>query len=163
MTKQSRTAQGQGKSVAGFLATIQTITKGVGYAYRGQANKDWLLESGAERRIESAISEVTPPAPSKQNATQPITSALERDDGSLLPDSMVDYHSNLLTEARHKGFGLPDGRELWDLELLTQLQHFGAATCLLDFTQNALVALYLLVEVMIVRTGKYSVFPTAIF
>ena len=55
---------------------------------------------------------------------------------------MVEYHRGLLNEARQKGFGLADGRRLPDLELLTELQHFGAATCMLDFTESALVALY---------------------
>ena len=41
-----------------------------------------------------------------------------------------------------KGFGYFGGRELTDLELLAQLQHFKAATMLLDFSEQALVALY---------------------
>ena len=146
MTEQSESTQEPGTLVAHYLDKIQKITKGAGYAYRGQADvhTDWRLESGAARRIRSAIStaKATYSEPSKQNSTQPITSARKKDEGWLLPHNMVDYHRNLLDEARHKGFGLPDGRELWDLELLTQLQHFGAATCLLDFTESALVALY---------------------
>ena len=33
-------------------------------------------------------------------------------------------------------------RQLSDLELLAELQHFGAATCLIDFSRSALVALW---------------------
>ena len=32
--------------------------------------------------------------------------------------------------------------ELCDLELLADLQHYGAATCLIDFTQSPLTALW---------------------
>ena len=34
------------------------------------------------------------------------------------------------------------GRQLSDLEILAELQHFGAATCLIDFSRSALVALW---------------------
>lgn len=50
------------------------------------------------------------------------------------------YESQLLDNARLAGHGHVDGRRLNDLELLTVLQHHGAATRLLDFTENVLVA-----------------------
>ena len=143
MTEQSKSTQEPGTLVAHYLGEIEKKTiPGVAYVYRGQANACWLLESGAERRVKLAIKTATPSVASKQNETPPIISALKKDDGSLPHGSMEEYHNNLLTTARHKGFGLLDGRHLSDLELLTELQHFGAATCLLDFTENALVALY---------------------
>ena len=40
------------------------------------------------------------------------------------------------------GHDLKDGRKLYDLELLAELQHHGAATCLIDFTSRFLVALW---------------------
>ena len=59
------------------------------------------------------------------------------------------------------GFGVQDGRELKDLELLTELQHFGAATCLLDFTENAFVALYMACKDLDTVDGKVYVLPDA--
>ena len=55
----------------------------------------------------------------------------------------MDYHRSLLIEpARTKGFGIDDGNRISDLQLLAKLQHFGAATGLLDFTWDPLVALW---------------------
>ena len=55
----------------------------------------------------------------------------------------AEYHEKVLIEpARTRGFGLDDGRELSDLEILAKLQHFGAATGLLDFTYSPLIALW---------------------
>ena len=142
MTKQkhSNSKQRRVKTVACYLEEIKDITaQGTAYAYRGQADAGWELESGVARRIRAASPASTS---SKQSATQPIKSALEMAYEQLLPDSMMQYQNNLLTEARRKGFGVVDGRKLLDLELLTELQHFGAETCLLDFTESALVALY---------------------
>ena len=48
----------------------------------------------------------------------------------------------LLESAGLRGFRERQGRGHSDLELLAELQHNGAATCLIDFTTNALIALW---------------------
>ena len=103
------------------------------------------MESAAERRIRKAIEEgqknknvgKTKKIKAKQERTterEVIKYALE--------NSLPNYLNRLLDGADQKGFGIRDGRQLNDLELLTELQHFGAATCLLDFSTDPLVALY---------------------
>ena len=47
-----------------------------------------------------------------------------------------------MKKARSLGHDQRDGKQLPDLELLAELQYFGAATCLIDFTRSALVALW---------------------
>lgn len=52
----------------------------------------------------------------------------------------INYNKNLITEAR-KNF--PDSyAKLSDLEVLADIQHKGGATCLVDFSKNALIALW---------------------
>ena len=48
----------------------------------------------------------------------------------------------LLESAGLRGFRERQGKKHSDLELLAELQHNGAATCLIDFTTNALIALW---------------------
>lgn len=74
---------------------------------------------------------------------------------------MIFSQSELLDDARTKGFGVQDGRVLTDLELLTELQHFGAATCLLDFTEDPLVALYMACKDLDTKDGQVYVLPDA--
>jgi len=89
------------------------------YAYRGQGNAIWDVESAAYRRIKNTLE--TPPD----------------------MEMFIHHHeTRLLEPARMNGYGFKDGRILNDLELLADLQHHAAATCLIDFTCNFLVALW---------------------
>lgn len=56
--------------------------------------------------------------------------------------SFLEYHNRLLDRCKLQNYDKRGGAQLDELELLADLQHYGAATCLLDFTRNALVALW---------------------
>ena len=85
--------------------------------YRGLADAAWEVESSAYRRIKP-------------------------EDGETPPRVFQNYIQRLLDRAGLQGFKRREGDEFSELELLAQLQHNGAATCLIDFTENALVALW---------------------
>ena len=57
-------------------------------------------------------------------------------------DEFLDINRILIKEARLLGHDYKNGRQLKDLEILAELQHLGAATCLIDFTYNAHIALW---------------------
>ena len=108
-----------------YLIQIQEATKIAGiYAYRGQRDSVWPLHSAATRRlIEEHGNEVI--------------------GDPDFPQLYVNYHRETLIEpALTRGFGSETGLRLSDLELFAKLQHFGAATGLLDFTWSPLVALW---------------------
>lgn len=89
------------------------------YLFRGVPNKDYKIQASVYRRLKEDV----------RNS-----------------ERFLQINKDLITEARLRGHGEKDGRELGDLEILAQLQHFGAATCLIDFTRNAQVALYFACE-----------------
>lgn len=123
------------KTVEEFVQRVQTLP-GWRPLYRGLANAGWDVESAAYRRIK------------KYGGSPPSHEEFKNDIGQLLDNArMRDHH-------RH------EGRELSDLELLARLQHFGAATCLVDFTQNPLVALWFACREKPKKDGKVVVMDT---
>ena len=105
---------------------LQKDSKDDDYLYpkvwRGQADISWRIDSSGYRRI---INEVKP---------HRVTDNFEK--------KLRFYESQLLKHATHQGYRFHNGRMLSDFELLAKLQHHGAATRLVDFTRNALVALW---------------------
>ena len=57
-------------------------------------------------------------------------------------DKLLEINRGLIKDARDRGFDKKDGRKLHDLEILAELQHFRAATFLVDFTYSPQVALW---------------------
>ncbi|MCY4605898.1 MAG: tetratricopeptide repeat protein [Gemmatimonadetes bacterium] len=111
------------KDVAGYLKEVSEVKAkwpNSTLVFRGQENEAWPLESSAERRLKKSL-------PSQER----------------IPDQFfIEYHEDLLKKCKLKNYDQRDQKQLDDLELLADLQHHGAATCLIDFTRNALVALW---------------------
>jgi hypothetical protein len=112
-----------------FLELIELVTslssfKGINVMlWRGQGNIDWPIHSGAYRRI---LNSVNGDRVNEWNITQ--------------------YENRLLLQARHKGYDLNNGLPIGDMELLARMQHHGAATRLVDFSKNVLIALWFCVD-----------------
>ncbi len=88
--------------------------------YRGQAASRWQPLSGAVRRLQAAYGDAFP---------------TEEHELRTLVDR---YHKEHLIMPME----VVDGAQLKDLQRLSVLQHLGAATALLDFTESVLVALW---------------------
>ena len=126
------------RTVEEFIAWTKEL-QGRMVLFRGLANADWEVESSAYRRIRRSeeVSSETLPAITFQN-----------------------YIYNLTDEASLQGFREQQGRTLSELELLAELQHFGAATCLIDFTDSATIALYFACREEIDTVGKVVAMET---
>lgn len=111
-----------------FLSKIPSIREGM-HAFRGQANAEWGLYSSATRRL--------------RRARRIQTNGSKQTSNGQLWDIYREYHKEeLIFPARTAGFDIEEGRVVSDLQLLAKLQHFGAATGLIDFTWNPLIALW---------------------
>ncbi len=115
------------ESVEEYLKEIKEIfnnNRG-GYIFRGQKDANWPVNSCAERRL------------------------IHNGHKEVSFDQIIEYQQDSLiypikSTLRHYKADCP--KPLEDLEILAELQHFGGATMLIDFTKNALVALWFACE-----------------
>ena len=115
-------------SVAGFLKFIEKITtkhkntaKESNFLFRGQESAEWPIETSASRR-----SKEKPESKAMSNEQE-----LYYNIQLIKQFKNADFHSNYPSKIME-----------YDLGVLAQLQHNGAATSLIDFSANALVALW---------------------
>ena len=111
-------------SVEDFLAQLRLLAPvQTDFLFRGQADVDWKVDCSAARRL-------------NQDRANPI-------DLQLFNSLLVGYSEFLIASAREREL-IPPGldKNSPDLEFLAQLQHYGAATGLIDFTRKPLVALW---------------------
>ena len=125
-------------NVEGFIAWTKNL-QGEMILYRGLADADWEVESSAYRRIRRSVG---------------ISS------GMVPMVTFLNYIDQILDDAGLQRFRERQDRGLSDLELLADLQHYGAATCLIDFTTNALVALWFACYEEPGQAGKVIAMPT---
>ena len=103
------------KTLSEFIEWAAQFDNGQ-YLFRGVSNDEYEIEASAYRRL---------PEAEKNNTSK-----------------LLKINQVLIEKARSLGHDQKNGQQLSDLELLAELQHFGAATCLIDFTRNALGALW---------------------
>ena len=114
-----RTESESVETLSDFLEWASQFTEGT-YVFRGVPNDEYGIQASAYRRVPK----------NEQNS---------EDNGF---QTFVEVNTALINEARLRGYDEKDGRPLNNLEILAGLQHFGAATCLIDFSHSAQVALW---------------------
>ena len=90
------------------------------YIFRGHGDSTWKLQSSARRRL---------------------LKHLGGGQTGFKKEYLKYIKKSLIEKGRAFGYGLDDGTKISDLDLLAKYQHLGAATCLLDFSRNFLIAL----------------------
>jgi len=112
------TSQSEGsdpiKTLDEFMAWAKKFDSG-SYVFRGVPNAAYRIQASAYRRP-------------------------EEEERSF--EKFLYINRDLIREARLRGYDQKEGRELKPLEILADLQHFQAATCLIDFTHSAQIALF---------------------
>ncbi|CAC9463219.1 hypothetical protein [uncultured Gammaproteobacteria bacterium] len=98
---------------------LNELPSGGGFVYRGQSDESWGLTSTYYRRFNLNKS-----GDKQQQPTQ---------------QQFQDYHETLINDAKSYHY---HKEKLSDLELLLELQHYGAATGLVDFSRDFLIALW---------------------
>ena len=121
------------RSVAEFMEWVAKVGKR-GMLYRGLADSRWEVSASIYGRLQ-------------ENKIKTVHYSIFR-----------EMTKRLLAHARAEGHDIENHRKLSDLELLAKLQHHGAATCLIDFTSNPLVALWFACQAPMGKSGKVIAF-----
>ena len=122
------------KSLNDFMEWVESINPDLEsemYLFRGLSNEKYLIEASAWRRL-----------PSEYNRSS--------------YEEFLEINKFLIKGARLQGHDHKNGRELKDLEILAELQHLGAATCLIDFTYSAQIALWFACQPDLKKTPNCS-------
>ena len=104
------------RSLSSFMNWAIQFTDGQ-YLFRGVSNDTYKIEASAYRRLP------------KEDRGDPV--------------KLLKITQELIDSARSLGHDRNEGQPRSDLELLAHLQHYGAATCLIDFTRDVMVALWM--------------------
>ena len=124
------------KTLSSFMKWAEQFELGL-YLFRGASNEKYPIQASAYRRL------------------------LDKRD--QIPANLLEINKRIIDDARLQGHGQKNGERLSDLELLAELQHYGAATCLIDFTYSAQVALWMACQGGSKGTAKSKVFNGKIF
>ena len=104
------------KTLNGFMKWIAQFNDGQ-YLFRGVSSEEYEIQASAYRRLSKA----------------------DRNN----PAKLLKINKEMISDARLEGHDVKNGQRLCELELLAELQHYGAATCLIDFTYSAQIALWM--------------------
>ena len=96
---------------------------------------DWVREHGGRHMLYRGIAGTAKERPASAAIARRLPSMGEKD------DAFISANQELIETARMRGHDTR--KNLQDnLDILAELQHYGAATCLMDFTRNPLVGLW---------------------
>ena len=98
-----------------FTDEMEKLDKSYTYVYRGLRNKNWANEPSVNRRL---------PECDKDNLAK-----------------ILEATKKLLENFKSENFDLETDQTIYDLHVLAHLQHYGAATCLIDYTYDPNIAL----------------------
>ncbi len=104
------------KTLSGFMKWVAQFNDGQ-YLFRGVSDEKYEIQASAYRRLPKA--------------------------DSNNPTKLLKINKEMISDARLEGHDQKNGQLLSELELLAELQHYGAATCLIDFTYSAQIALWM--------------------
>ena len=102
---------------------------------------EWVLELGSEQYLFRGV-----PNEGYDIGEASAYRRLEGEDDKTIA-KLLEINRDLIQKARRQKHDQVNGRQLSDLELLGKLQHFRAATFLIDFTSSPQVALWFACEI----------------
>ena len=133
MSNQSNTSNDKPRTVQDIIREIEQKSKGGGYIYRGERKCNPKVSSKLYRDFEIEDEHFDIELVQKE-----MLAAAKKHTGDLPHDSRVDVMAPPNVIAALTG----ETEEAIDFEILTEIQHYGGKTNLIDFTTDYFIALF---------------------
>ena len=133
MSNQSNTSNDKPRTVQDIIREIEQKSKGGGYIYRGERKCNPKVSSKLYRDFEIETGNFDIELVQKE-----MLAAAKKHTGDLPHDSRVDVMAPPNVIAALTG----ETEEAIDFEILTEIQHYGGKTNLIDFTTDYFIALF---------------------
>ena len=130
MSNQSNTSHEKSLAIQDIINDIKAKSKGGGYIYRGEREHHPKVSSKLYRDfdIENEYFDI-------EIVQKEMLAAAKKHTGNLPQDFRLDIIDSLKTEGKST-------EEAIDFEILTEIQHYGGKTNLIDFTTDYCIALF---------------------
>ena len=130
MSNQSNTSNDKPRTVQDIIRAIETKSEGGGYIYRGERRCHLKVSSNLYREydIDGEFFDI-------EVVQAEMLNAAKKHIGDLPQDFRVDF-------ATFPNVAEEDTDETINFEILTEIQHYGGATNLIDFTTDYFIALF---------------------
>ena len=97
---------------------------------------EWVFQNDSDHMVYRGL------ADESQKAESSLHRRLRGKSKSAPKEEFIRASEELVKQAQLQGYARDPAGDLKDLQLMGRLQHYGAATCLIDFTKNPHVALW---------------------
>ena len=94
------------------------------------------------RGVPNAAFEIQASASLRPHVIEQMYIEKQHDEEKRNYNKYLYINKELITKSKQRGYDKKDGKEFNILDILAELQHYGAATCLIDFTCSAQIALW---------------------
>ena len=121
-------------TLSDYLICVDNLDIGT-FVYRRVSNEDYIKDGQIEASTCRRLKNREPYAWLSESEKEQFLK-VER------PKQLLNINEEMIRAAHSRGYNYKDGIHLSDLDLLAELQHYGAATCLIDFSYDATVALW---------------------
>ncbi len=94
------------------------------------------------RGVPNAAFEIQASASLRPHIIEQMYIEKQHDEEKRIYNKYLYINKELIRKSKQRGYDKKDGKEFNILDILAELQHYGAATCLIDFTCSAQIALW---------------------
>ena len=142
MSNQSNTSNDKPRTVQDIIRAIEAKSEGGGYIYRGERKRHTKVSSNLYREYDIA---------EEHFDIEVVQTEMLNDAKKHIGDLPQDFHADIAASLNARQ---EDTNETINFEILTEIQHYGGKTNLIDFTTDYFIALFFACDGLHYKDGR---------